>query len=452
MSTLILILSSPVHVLIEGMNPLVRPTLAIAFLCLVLLALRFLPERGAAKGQAVKVAAVSLVVILFATGLALQLSLSGQHGIPQERITTFLVGDEVTNTSVAHSHTGKAFLAALIERASPGAVSVADTGGGIAAQFPHAVLLPLACLFVAGILLVILASAIVIREAEQGKAAVCALAVIAGYVTLVRVADGGIFADNAILALSCLVGVLLFARKKLVLVLAAGFATSLIATFALHSFSFIETGRAYDALSTTTVLLAVFLALGWLARGPAYRKLATVTAMAALVLLPLKAYHDVSPRIDLLRTPVREARVAAYPYEATINTEVVGQVGRLVLYAMQDVVPGEVVDRYGLPYWYAPVVAYTWACTEGTHHTRMVFTLHTATEAETLGYGVEGLASVSLTPLGPDAAGWKTYSGELVMDPCVPRRWDVLRELLRAQGISESLVHSSITRLEPNWP
>jgi len=377
----------------------------------------------------------------------MQCAVVAEQHLPVRAIAVFFDEGEITNTSLAHSHTAKAALTVLLEPFKDQIVPSADTGIALAHSFGTMVQIVCAVLFVVALITTILC----VPNRSEG-AWTFVLYLITSFVILVKSVDGGIISDGAVIAVFSFGALLMLPQRFFVRALLVGASV----TLALLTILF-ATGLmlAHVALENAANAGVLFLLLGTLDRVRTHpsRQVFLILLIAVLVLCG-KAYADISYRITDLSATLRQdgSYLATYPEESRPDLTHLGSIGRLSVYAT-DSLAGEsvasVLDMYGLPYWYQPVSTYEGSCTSPDTMFKATFTVHAKSD-RALPERVEagsGLAVLTLVPLSAVSPELMEYAGELIMHPCMPRRWNVMQEMLKMAGAERAVVYDFRT-----WP
>lgn len=447
------------HVFTDGTNPI-----RIALFALYLLAL-FTMARLSKKGEpnekkrTLQALVVGSVLILFTAGLLGHLWIYNAHDIPQRSLAVFLEKDEITNTRLIHTHTGKSAIATLVAPLFSYLNLSADTGASIASSLSPQFSIISALLFVVAIAASLVLGPHVIRQVS-GKGKRLAAFILYGlvaFVVLEKSVDGGILNDGAVVALAAYFAIIVLPVRHFLRALLCGALFSTVLTSILFATGQYWGGERYfiGAVANALVLFFVLLAFhsarteGWGSR----RSLAVL--LVALAALGTKAYADTAFKVAYLSTPAGpdSSYVGTYTLEDNVNTISVGSIGRLQVHSVSretTMTVGELIDVLGAPYWYQPVSLYEGSCAKPATRIVATFVVHVPEAPKELSAIAEQLASLTLTPQGTDGAGWSTYAGSLSVHPCVPRRWDVLREMMRLVGIERSIVHGFSLKYVPS--
>ncbi len=448
MSIFLLILTSPLHVFTDGTSP-VRLLLFLAYLVALAVAVRLCPkELPALWHKVLQTVALISVGLVFLFGLTLHTWVIATHDIPQQSLAVFLADDEITGTRLLHNHAGKAAITVLSAPFAQNLVPIVDTGSALAQSFDHVFATLLAILFFIALAASLLAArgAIISGEGKRRWYASFALYGLVAFIALEKSVDGGIFSDGALIALVAY-GALLFLPPRLfVRTLLGGACVYVVLMTLLTTYGFAwGEGYALSSFGNAMVLFLVCLALGTMRQGGVSRRIVIVLTFLALISLGTKAYLDTIGKIEYLTAPLvpDTSFIGAYSTESVPALASIGSIGRLEIFAPDEenrMSISELIDRYHLPYWYQPISHYAGSCTLPAETLRATFSVLTPEPLIQQIHGVPGLALLTLTPAGITTAGWTHYRGTLVMHPCVPRRWDVLREMLRGANAPEAII------------
>lgn len=456
MSVLLLILTSPLHVFMDGTSP-VRLFLFLAYFVVLAIVLRLCPKKLSRMWQKVlQAVALVSVSLVFLSGLLLHVWVTAVHDIPQQSLSVFLADDEMTSSRLMHNHAGKAAVTVLTAPLAPYLVPVMDTGSALAHSFDSALSVCLAVLFLVALIASLVAAPAVIARGEQRHHWYVSFALygLVAFIALEKSVDGGIFSDGALIALVAYGALLLLPPRLFMRTLFVGACAYVVIMTLLTAYGFAwGEGYALTNFGNAAVLFLVCMALGIARQGEASHRVVITFVFLALISLGAKAYFDTAGKIAYLTAPVVEDRsfVGAYPTESVPALTPIGSIGRLAIFAPDPEVGksvAELIDTYQLPYWYQPISQYAGSCSTPADTLRATFFVLAPEPVTEQEYGVSGLALLLLEPTGTTAAGWTQYTGTLIMHPCVPRRWDVLREMLRSANAPEAIVFGFSIRLE----
>lgn len=455
MSEFLLLASSVLDVFTEGTSP-VRLALAPLYLGTLVLCFRFLPwHRMRRVMRSAPIIALGAVLCLFILSFSLQLSVYRAHAIPESSLAVFMNADEITNTRLAHIHTGKTAIAMLTHPFASAAVPATDTGAALASFFPGWTGPISLMLLVIAIGMTILSLPRAFRGVEGKAARMAALLLYAlvSFMALEKSVDGGILSDGAFLALATW-GMLLWVPERYFLrafLLASVVAAGVLAFGIYHGLYWGE-GYVFDAVEKVGVLFLLILALHC-ARTRGIRSILSLTLITgAMLAIGLKAYSEFAPRSAYLSAAVSGyGYVAAYLSEARIGNESIGTIGRLQIYDVgsSEGTVADLIDQYRLPYWYQPVSMQNQHCRNTSLEQQADFFVLLPNEPERLSVTASRLSTLSLTYIDTDPSGWKRYQASLRMQTCVPRRWDVVREMLRELGHDRAIVYGFSQRVVP---
>jgi hypothetical protein len=456
----VLIATSWIHVFTDGTNP-IRIVLLVLYLLALFATVMFFYERRIELKQKkgiLQFLAISSVSVLFLLGLAAHQWITARHDIPEHSLAVFLESDEITNTRLTHNHAGKTAIAALVAPFSSYLTPSADTGAGISSFFSPLFSSISALLFVVAIATSLALGPHVIRQVSgRGKrVAAFVLYGLVAFVVLEKTVDGGILNDGAVVAFAAYIALIMLPVRYFFRVLLLGVLVFTMIASILFLSGHYWGGEQYvvGPIANAFVLFLILSALhnaciqGWRS------KRTLVVLVIALAALGSKAYADTAFKISYLSAPADPdtSYSATYLPEDNTHTRSIGSIGRLEVQTVESrnsMTIGEVIDASHLPYWYQPVSLYKGSCAEPATRQAVTFVVHIPEAPEELSSVASNLAALTLTPIGTDAAGWSTYTGSLFMHPCVPRRWDVLREMLRTVGVERAIVHGFDLRYLP---
>lgn len=370
--------------------------------------------------------------------LAMQIAVFHFLQIPQFTNATFMTEDEITNTRLIHNHFGKVALGAFMPLAPESLERNGDTGSALVPVVPIwlALLTPL-------LVLVALGCFGVVHAATRDRSRAWSLVYLFLIFALIQnLLDGGVFAQNTLLA-GALLSILVLVPTKMQL----GYSVIAFALYALGAFAiwmgglYGETFTYERSVGAGFVLLLTFVVLSQrMARGSG-----VILALLLVLAIALFAFYDsqslraymnerVDPDISVL---------AAYPEEAEF-AQSYEEVGRLRVYALQGEEGSTVEDivwKARLPYWYYPVSVFSFeTCRQGMER-HATFTVLTKDVLSATPFNTERMF-VRFEKEESSIPGWNMYTGLLVVNGCTPRIANVLHEAINEAGGTYSVLYA----------
>ncbi len=449
-SLFFLVATAPIHVLTEGTHPL-RLLLFLGFLLLLCIAARIHVPKSYSRFLAF--AALFSVGAIFALSLFLHVQLVTSHSIPLRASAVFFSGSEMTNTRIEHVHTGKVAIATILPLASS-FEDVADTGSALRDELPPWAGPVLLALLAVAILSALLSYSYIARRKDglyQGLISLLLYGTFA-FVTLEKSIDGGILNDGAIVAVAGYAALLFLPRHLFVRVLLLGGVACLVTIFAAAYYGYV---LGHNALVSSMGNAGVLLLLGLALHALLLKRSIRTYALLALALLALflKAGSDVAFRAGYLASSVREdgSYLATYAHESEPDLPLVTRINDLGVYRLNGeagrISIGRAIDTYQVPYWYQPVSRLVGgSCTYPSQYREAQFSLFTPAALTQEVIEVPVYARLVLEKTHKNPQGWQGYSARLTYHPCVPRRYDVMKEMIEMLGTKRFLIYN--VRLE----
>lgn len=443
----------------DGTYP-VRPFLFFAFL-LLLAAVFFVARKGIVLPHrflhAAKIIAVTSVCVLFAINFVAGVVLFQAHDIPQSARPIFFDGSSQTITMTAHNHVGKAMIGAVARQFYSGPPLSADTGAGIVPVLP--VWLPRveAFLFLVGIFS-LLAIFPELLSHIHGRARVWFFLLygLSVFIVLDKVVDGGILNDAAFLATVVSAAILFTPLRRFLVwfwwsllayawIIAGAY---LVGMYTANSVLFA------DSIERTLIYGACAVAL-YLFATTERTRIGVVLLALALIASGVTAYPNIRALHSYLTLSIDPARSYAASYEPLPGLTRVASIGKLGIYDLHPLAGisfGDFFAQDNLAVWRIPVSHDGVLCANPPYVVSVSFTLLTPEAAKILSYGVPNIGNIMLAPSGKDPAGWNVYQTVLMLNPCAPERYAVLREFVLGTGVSSAAIYGLTDARYPTKP
>ncbi|MES2226061.1 MAG: hypothetical protein V4480_04630 [Patescibacteria group bacterium] len=390
------------------------------------------------------IASLSLISLFMIIGFW-QWHVFDLYGIPKTEVAVFFSGDELSGTRVTHTHIGKVVIATAGTAWTSVLIGRADTGSALVPYVPGALRWLCVVLFA----LAFLSSLLVVpaqTEGVVGRRRQLIRLLLYGFVSFIvldKSIDGGLLSDASFLVLCAFLALVWKPSRFLRSAASAALAHAwLLATlFALGLYA--PAGAFLEAVVRSALVLGL-LVVGYGASRNGSRRLRYALAFAVgiscLAYICVKYSHE----WGYLHLPINdETYLSVYAREAQPDLPRIGAIGRLTVYAAGSLAPRNIaraIDEYALPYWYRPF-SVPGTCQLAQAQTHASFTVLSPVPLTGNTQTVEGIARLSLTPDGSAPSGWYRYAASLSLDACIPRRLDVVREMLREAGSVRAIVY-----------
>lgn len=389
--------------------------------------------------------AATAIVLLSVSTLGIQITLFHTLAIPQDTNATFITNDEITNTRLIHTHVGKVVFGAFAPMLSETVVALGDTGAALVPYIPDGGIWLIPILLVLSMVSfgVLHAARYCQVPAGMRRSVWSFLYILLVFVLLQNLLDGGILAQNTLLAFLLLSALVWVPETQMIRAGVSAFAVCALVALSIEyaglyggSFSYERTIASAVVLLGTTGILYRY----------AYRRRVplSITALCVAGVLAFAYYDSASIRSYAAAVPTStETLISTYPQELSTLSGTYETLGSLRVYRIdtssyQSI--GAVLTHYRLPYWYRPVSSSAWpGCEEGGEVT---YTFTLLSQDDLLPVPLNAArARVALTKLASSTAPWHRYAGTLTMDPCLPRPWNVLHEAVVSAGTDTAVIY-----------
>lgn len=375
--------------------------------------------------------ALGSVFLLALSTLLMQVLVFHALQIPQHMNATFMTSDEITNTRLIQNHFGKIALGVLTPFLPDWVEGLGDTGSALVSLVPYpvAVLLPLMVLFS------LVSFAVVYAATREKSVSWSALYLLLVSVLLQNLLDGGVLAQNTVLA-GALLSILILAQpQKHIRYGVIAFAVYALGALTLWISQLYGGSFTYErTVGAGAVLLLCVYVLHQRALEKKRNAFVVGLAFASIAAFALNDSHSLRAYIHTPLNPELSV-LAAYPSEAEAGDSY-ERVGNLRIYPLEPGVyrdVANVIATYTLPYWYYPVSVSSWqSCKEGTELRSTFIVL--SREQLALDALTTERVRVSFTEETATMATWYRYSGSLTMNGCTPRLANILHEAVMAAG------------------
>lgn len=453
----VILASSAFDAITEGTSP-IRIVLFVAYSLALLLAV-YIVRRSTLRERLIRLLGILgffTLGVLFILGLGLHVVVAERLSVPASSLTVFMGEGEITNNRLTHIHLLKSVTFALLAPLQEELIPSLDTGKAVLSHVPIIVVAVAAILFVFSLLALLFVGAYrVSKEARGRRMSLFLLVSLASFVSFEKAIDGGILSGGALIAYVALAAVLFLGREQRIRVLLQGALLSIVVLAILYAGGFLwGEGYALKALAQAAVLALLLLALANSNREGIRTVRSVVLLSLALGAFSLMTYAGAGQKLAYLKTVVspEHSYSAAYPQEEILAGELIGNVGDLAVrttdpYAGKRI--GDLLAETNLAYWYQPISFHAGSCTQPSSLQIYSFELVSKERISAAQTTVPGVLALALAPIETTGAGWTRYRGLMRTHPCVPRRWDLVRESLRSVGLTELVVYGLQVREIP---
>ncbi len=419
-------------VFIEGTYP-IRIVLFIGYIGALIIASRALVPRvsdGMVRGA--RWAALIASAAVFAGSLVGFIAITERHAIPITATVWLMDADELTSSSLANNHVGKAVIGLVVPHLFPDTVRTADTGRGVVPHLPLGFVLLLAASFAVAVAASLIAIG---SQPKKRRIAHLALYALLSFIVLAKSLDGGIMSDTALVALAGY-GALLFAPSRLPAAASIAFGMQVAGVLLLSRVGGYETAAAgWLSIERAAVLLCTIVSLHAVLTGDRQR-IAAASALAALVMAVVAASPAIESRLSYLHAPV-EAGSVAFRSQSAVSLTAEGRLGRLTFFALTGTEGsiGALSQALHLPPWYSYFARKERNCALGM--SSIVLVPERLEREEVV---VPGVLSAAFFFMGNDRSGWYRYKLSLKHDHCLVPSPELLREAAYAAGAKDDVL------------